>query len=585
MSSISVLTWNICFGCMYSNKLSKNDITAYTLATTCEKKSNENNLKENICLNNVVQFIKESSYDFICLQEATNWDLIYGQLTTLYPTMSYIHNKVPISFNSSSYSDLVTFYDSSKFKIEYIKADNLTPGSIAVRGDGRPYHILFFKEIATNEKFIVINLHCQHHWTIDKLERVLSNDLANCVDLTSSTLYSFRDVDTMPNTDTTAYILSNASKFNVIIMGDFNDQNRGNLLIGNFWKGMSPFKYIDPSLDDHLSSLKNIILKTMIEPPITCCAGTSNLRPREKDIHFGDYILIDYSKLNFTTGGTNPNKIPDVGNLIYDAFITPTSDHIPVEAKITVNSTSLGILPVPVPVLPVPVPVLPVPVPVLPVPVPVLPVPVPVLSVPAPVLPVPVPVLPVPAPTKYKLTAYSSRTLRLQDSPNDPNAPGNESLNGNPFKGAIINNTNKLIYPNGKVTPNMLVLVADKDNSNIIGYVKNIYLTKSPLGDYYTLNLPSRTLRLQDNSSDPNIFGNASLNGKPFKGQTILNTNKLIYPNGQVTRNGYVLVQNEDDNNTFGYVHNSYITAQIGGRYYEKYLKYKNKYLSLKNIN
>jgi hypothetical protein len=566
MSSISVLTWNICFGCMYSNTLSKNDVTAYALATTCEKKRDEHPLKQNFCLNNVVKFIKQSSRDFICLQEATNWNQIYAELIISYPTMSYIHNKVPISFNSSSYSDLVTFYDSSKFKIEYIKADNLTPGSRVVRGDGRPYHILFFKEIATNEKFIVINLHCQHRWTIDKLERVLSNDLANCVDLTSSTLYSFRDVDTMPNTDTTAYILSNASKFNVIIMGDFNDQNRGNLLLGNFWKGMSPFKYIDPSLDDHLSSLKNIILKTVIEPPITCCAGSGNLRPVERDMHFGDYILIDYSKLNFTTGGANPNKIPDAGDLIYNAFITPTSDHIPVEAEITVKPIALGVLPV------------------LPVPAPVLPVPAPVLPVPAPVLPVPVPA-PAPVPTKYKLTAHSSRTLRLQDNPNDPNAPGNDSLNGFPFRGAVINDTNKLIYPNGKVTPNMLVLVVDKDNSNIFGYVKNIYLTKSPLGDYYTLNLPSRTLRLQDDSSDPNGFGNASLNGEPFKGQTILNTNKLIYPNGQVTRNGYVLVQNEDDNNIFGYVHNSYITAQIGGYYYEKYLKYKNKYLSLKNIS
>ncbi len=38
MSSISVFTWNICFGCMYSNKLSSKDASAVTLATTCEKK-------------------------------------------------------------------------------------------------------------------------------------------------------------------------------------------------------------------------------------------------------------------------------------------------------------------------------------------------------------------------------------------------------------------------------------------------------------------------------------------------------------------------------------------------------------------
>jgi hypothetical protein len=49
--------------------------------------------------------------------------------------MSYIHHKVPIFFNSTLYHDLVTFHDRSKFKIEYIKTGNLTPGSIGVKGD------------------------------------------------------------------------------------------------------------------------------------------------------------------------------------------------------------------------------------------------------------------------------------------------------------------------------------------------------------------------------------------------------------------------------------------------------------------
>ncbi len=72
----------------------------------------------------------------------------------------------------------------------------------------------------------------------------------------------------------------------------------------------------------------------------------------------------------------------------------------------------------------------------------------------------------------------------------------------------------------------------------------------------------------------------------------IVRGNHLVFPNGMEVKvkntKGddviYVLVQKEDDPDVFGYVNKSYLTRVQPGGFYEKYLKYKAKYIELKKV-
>ena len=79
--AINVLSWNVCFGCKCSDKISSNDKSSQTLPSFCEKLKIERGVNVclvNVCLLNVSKFIDYScldgkSYDFIGLQESANW--------------------------------------------------------------------------------------------------------------------------------------------------------------------------------------------------------------------------------------------------------------------------------------------------------------------------------------------------------------------------------------------------------------------------------------------------------------------------------------------------------------------------------
>jgi hypothetical protein len=312
--NISILSWNICFGCMYSNEKSDYDKTAETLAMHCKELGKKS---KNHCLYNVINFINKKKYDFICLQEATNWEQIFKHVHKKYPMMEYLHHKVSKDLESS-YAELVTFYDASKFKIDYVKADNLTPDL-----DGRPYHILFFTEIDTNNKFIVINVHLPHKWKKDQLEIKISQDLQNCVDLSLFSKKSFKNINKMPidHKSFSIYLSDHENNiFYTIMMGDFNDYKKT-----NFYTGIKPFKHF--TITNHY--LKNLLLKTTKKPPNTCCVGKTKLRKRNNEDHsYGDYAIIDQSKLKFILG--YENITPNYRNFNYDARVNPTSDHLPI---------------------------------------------------------------------------------------------------------------------------------------------------------------------------------------------------------------------------------------------------------------
>lgn len=160
---------------------------------------------------------------------------------------------------------------------------------------------------------------------------------------------------------------------------------------------------------------------------------------------------------------------------------------------------------------------------------------------------------------KIKLITSSRRTLRLLNILDDPNTTS--MIDGYYFKGRSINNTDTLVYPNGKINPvTNLVFVADVDNSNIIGYVDSRYLSAiSPIDEIYSINIPSVDLRLQDDLSDPEIH--KILNGYPHRGCTITNKNRLCFPNGEETNFGLVIIQKINDRNVIGYTRKSYLDA------------------------
>ena len=328
--AISILSWNICFGCMYSNENSVHDRTARTLAIYCRDKRSADG--KNHCLHNVVDFINAKHYDFICLQEATNWETIFAYIRAKNSSMEYLHHKASKD-PGYPFAELVTFYDSSRFKIDFVKADNLTPGS-----DGRPYHVLFFTKLHTDEKIVVINAHLPHGWNTNQLESKLSNELENCVDLSVFPEKSFNNIDEMPFNIPLFidYVLEHNGKFNTIMMGDFNDANHA-----NFYRGIRPFKNF---LFEGVQ-LQTLVLNTTKTPPLTCCIGSGSLRMiKGEDDKYGDYALIDQKMLNFVPG--YENITPSDAEFNYDAHVNPTSDHIPITSliwQISSASASVGV--------------------------------------------------------------------------------------------------------------------------------------------------------------------------------------------------------------------------------------------------
>ena len=108
--SIKILTSNVCWGCMSADENSKNDRTAQPLADICKTKRDEQ-LGVHVCLLNISNEIKKNKFDFIGLQEATNWNQIFCNI----PDMAYLQHKVKIG-TSDAHADIVTFYDYNKYK-------------------------------------------------------------------------------------------------------------------------------------------------------------------------------------------------------------------------------------------------------------------------------------------------------------------------------------------------------------------------------------------------------------------------------------------------------------------------------------
>jgi hypothetical protein len=313
MNKIKVLSWNLCFGCMYSDPVKSSwNITSPVLVSYCVKQ--KLNTKVNQCAKNIAELVNKSSktekYDFIGFQEISNEENLHELISFSKPlqNMGVIHHKV--SFGKGLSSQLATFYNHSKYKVLAVKIGNINKTSINKVADGRPYQIIFLESRIKRDKYIFINLHNDHNISQDMLERNLSKNIFDACRLDTYKDINFFNLDEIYETNISDIISYN--KFNVISVGDYNDSG-----FGNYFLGLHPFKYSKSIY------LKDIKIQSNKQPVHTCCMGNKLRKSKSNDKNYGDYILIN-DNLKYIV----ENIVPV--SFVYNAKKTPTSDHLPV---------------------------------------------------------------------------------------------------------------------------------------------------------------------------------------------------------------------------------------------------------------
>jgi len=304
---INVLSWNICWSAMTGN--TKKESTRELV-----KRCKETSASDNKCLTNVVSTIDSidvEEFDFIALQEASNWRDIRAKSKKL-KNMGVAHHRIGENGNV----ELVTFFNNTKkYHLEYIKAGEIM--SMDGKPNGRPYHILVLHNIKTRADYIIfINLHNGHSNTKDNLEEQLSKDLNKFIRLYTngvSDAQSLRE-EYYPCLQ---YLNKYSTSINLIVAGDFNDSNESNM---NFWEGFQPFKH---SNIEHIDKIKELKVKAFKKPPNTCCIVRSD--PNYSS--YGDYILV------------SRNLEIKKDNYIPDTIIEPSSDHKPILIKLKQTQT------------------------------------------------------------------------------------------------------------------------------------------------------------------------------------------------------------------------------------------------------
>jgi len=316
-----------------------------------------------VCLDNVITTIQAGNYNLIGLQESSNWEKIYAQISNSH---HYINVKIENSSNLGV--DLTTFYDKSRFTIVEVYFGNITRNG----SDVRPYQIILFKD-KDGKLFYFINLHNAHRVSKPELAAFLAMGiklptaptpvpvppnlniilplsgnpaLSQGIAQVVGQVYNFTyEADGEMQTSTVeAYFAPErkrkATNIPVILMGDFNDVGPYNTTTHSrdnpdYWTGIT-FNGVEASLRG--SSLRGSSLRDAPSPPLTCCAGSGEIRTAggERDTHYGDYIL---------NGGdiivSEPCRIL-TDSFDQDADRFPTSDHLPVTATFILTSPVSG---------------------------------------------------------------------------------------------------------------------------------------------------------------------------------------------------------------------------------------------------
>jgi len=268
---IVAMTYNVCFGCMYSdmefddddNVIKKGtgvfDVTSRELIKTCTKKTNDEADKHNVCLSNIQTVFEKAKTEFngldlVGIQEASNWETLIAKSPL--SDLAYINHKVESA-------DMVSLYNTTKFKLDAFIVGNLSkeefistktnlktdkrPDGILNTDytrtcDGRPYQLLFLTHKSSiNKKYIFINIHNGHNNDRQKLIQALAKERsafipnAGTVSFKNCTYQEVSEQKKDAMMDPTTYTIQGDYKttidatitensYEIIFMGDTNDK-------------------------------------------------------------------------------------------------------------------------------------------------------------------------------------------------------------------------------------------------------------------------------------------------------------------------------------------------------------------------
>ena len=211
-TNIKVLSYNISFQAMLG-------IQETSVSVACPMQGSHTQ-----CLINVADFIESNGpFDFVGLQEATNWKDIISQSPML-GNMTHINNR-------PSCEDLTTFYNRDKYQLD----SGINKIHSFMETHGRPFTILFFKQ-----KICLINMHPDHVGDFYKLEQYLIDTLNDNRTTTikgttiPSKKFSVNNVQRKLDQSEIDEIALKLSTYEIIMMGDMNDQLGGHSSIRLF---------------------------------------------------------------------------------------------------------------------------------------------------------------------------------------------------------------------------------------------------------------------------------------------------------------------------------------------------------------
>lgn len=278
---VNVMTYNISWEAMEGKRIKNID-----LGPICLKQ------QENICLNNIAQFIIHFdnllSFDFIGLQEASKWENIYQKIRAQIPHLQPINHGL-------SREQQVVFFDSRKYQpqngVWAIKSYLADPG--------RPFMIIFLRNILTDNNICIINMHPGHQRDFLRFEEHLKETLKGNKP-NSVYLMEFNIVEQFPAPhEITTQILTKLHTNNIIMMGDMN------------FNPSSPYVFLPSLLDGGRSRILHGVSNSY-----TCC--DSQLQGNANKAY--DHILSSSSQIHH--------------------YVTPiqnASDHLPVIAQINLE--------------------------------------------------------------------------------------------------------------------------------------------------------------------------------------------------------------------------------------------------------
>ena len=163
---------------------------------------NNNNMIYTHCAQNIANFIDSHDlFDFVCLQEAANWQtlaLLSKNLAQLTPIM-----------HKPGLERIVTFYDETKYTLDP-DCHTIEHWMVDVN---RPLLINFF-----NGHLCLINLHAGHHGDIYHLDKYIMRALGNIKNTSN-----IKNTINNSNGDINKY-LHKLNTYDIIIAGDFNSE-------------------------------------------------------------------------------------------------------------------------------------------------------------------------------------------------------------------------------------------------------------------------------------------------------------------------------------------------------------------------